>query len=159
VRIVVWHAKNKGTSQPKQRFNHLTFHPQPLNTSTSKTPAFRSAFISTTPPSTPHDFIYKSIHTRNTSLNLFCNFIMPSSSTAYPTNGHLSTSPAEYDMDSGFTLLSYTRSMHQHTKEQMDAAARSARRRSPNVNGTNAHGTLGTESTVGSMDSTRSARS
>ncbi|KAI9047376.1 hypothetical protein LZ554_008822 [Drepanopeziza brunnea f. sp. 'monogermtubi'] len=45
------------------------------------------------------------------------------------------------------TLSSYTREMHLHTKRQMEAASRSARRRSAT-----AHGRLDQQESIGSAD-------
>jgi len=59
--------------------------------------------------------------------------------------------------DGQFSLSAYTRTMHQHTKKQMEAASRSARRRTANTDGTNAHGRLDNEGSVGSMDSARTS--
>ncbi|KAH8762263.1 hypothetical protein BGZ57DRAFT_904191 [Hyaloscypha finlandica] len=63
----------------------------------------------------------------------------------------------EYDMDGQFSLSAYARTMHQHTKKQMEAASRSARRRTANETGTNVHGRLNQEGSVSSMDSTQSS--
>jgi hypothetical protein len=77
------------------------------------------------------------------------------SSSAYPSNGQLSTSPQEYDMDSNFTASTYSRTMYQHTQMQMDAATRSAkRRRASEKNGV---AVLGTEGSRSSMDSRSSS--
>ncbi|KAE9364569.1 hypothetical protein N431DRAFT_431423 [Stipitochalara longipes BDJ] len=77
------------------------------------------------------------------------------SSSTYLQNPQLST--PEYDMDGQFSLSAYSRTMHQHTKKQMEAASRSARRRTANESGTNVHGRLDQEGSVSSMDSTRSS--
>ncbi|TVY60795.1 hypothetical protein LSUE1_G008136 [Lachnellula suecica] len=70
----------------------------------------------------------------------------------------LASSPQEYDMEpSSYSLSSYARSMQQHTQKQMDAASKLARRRSSDAHATNPHGTLGSQSSVGSMDSARSS--
>merc|ERR1711939_674122 len=53
--------------------------------------------------------------------------------------------------------LSIHTQMHQHTKKQMEAASRSARRRSANADGTNAHGRLDQSGSVSSMDSNQSS--
>ena len=64
----------------------------------------------------------------------------------------------DHDLSDGnFSLSAYTRTMHQHTKKQMEAASRSARRRTANTDGTNAHGRLDNEGSVGSMDSARTS--
>jgi hypothetical protein len=46
---------------------------------------------------------------------------------------YLSTPPASFDYDSDpiAAMTSYSRMMHSHTQQQMDAATRAARRRSP----------------------------
>merc|ERR1712058_14325 len=69
----------------------------------------------------------------------------------------LSSPSQEYDIESSFTLSAYTREMHQHTKKQMEAASRSARRRSANADGTNAHGRLDQSGSVSSMDGNQSS--
>merc|ERR1712144_88778 len=80
------------------------------------------------------------------------------SSTYSQPQSHFSSSPSqEYDIESSFTLSAYTREMHQHTKKQMEAASRSARRRSANADGTNAHGRLDQSGSVSSMDSNQSS--
>lgn len=84
---------------------------------------------------------------------------MSTSSTTYP---HLSSQQTySHDLsqseDGQFSLSAYTRTMHQHTMKQMEAASRSARRRTVNQEGTNAHGRLDNEGSVGSMDSTRTS--
>jgi hypothetical protein len=79
-------------------------------------------------------------------------FTMPPA--AYQSNDQLSASPQHYDMDSNFTVSTYSRTMFQHTQKQMDAATRSAkRRRASEQNGVNAHGTLDTQGSVSSTDS------
>merc|ERR1712093_828990 len=93
--------------------------------------------------------------TSTTSTNI-PHFTM--SSTYSQPQSHFSSSPAqEYDMEPSFTLSAYTREMHQHTKKQMEAASRSARRRSANAEGTNAHGRLDQAGSVSSMDSNQSS--
>ncbi|KAH6666946.1 hypothetical protein B0J14DRAFT_704997 [Halenospora varia] len=52
------------------------------------------------------------------------------------TSSHYNYSSSPYTDDSSLALSSYARTMHQHTKKQMDAAARLARRRSSNDEGT-----------------------
>lgn len=95
------------------------------------------------------------------------NFTMSPSSTVYPS--HSSTingtfDNASYDHStsdsdsSSFTLSSYARTMHQHTKLQMEAASRSARRCSSEQDASNAHGNMRPVAgeSIGSMDSQRS---
>ncbi|PBP27558.1 hypothetical protein BUE80_DR001418 [Diplocarpon rosae] len=65
---------------------------------------------------------------------------MPSTDYAQPQSELSSTSPHDYEMSPSISLSRYTREMHMHTKKQMEAASRSARRRSANAEGTNAHG-------------------
>jgi hypothetical protein len=85
-------------------------------------------------------------------------YIFTMSSSAYPSNGQLSTSPQEYDMESNFTVSTYSRTMFQHTQKQMDAATRSAkRRRASEKNGVDAHGILDTQGSVSSTDSSYSS--
>ncbi|PVH68692.1 hypothetical protein DL98DRAFT_522606 [Cadophora sp. DSE1049] len=80
------------------------------------------------------------------------------SSTYTQPQSHFSSSPSqEFDMEPSFTLSAYTREMHQHTKKQMEAASRSARRRSANADGMNVHGRLDQSGSVSSMDSNRSS--
>jgi len=79
---------------------------------------------------------------------------MPSSSTYQPQVSTFS-SPG-YETAPHIDLFSYSRVMHQHTKQQMEAASRSARRRSPQSEGSKGHVRLGTEESVESMDTTRS---
>ncbi|PQE24156.1 hypothetical protein CJF31_00002373 [Rutstroemia sp. NJR-2017a BVV2] len=67
-----------------------------------------------------------------------------------PTSNHFDMEPSNY-------LFQYSKSMHEHTKKQMEAASSSARRRSANANGTNAHATL--RSGGSSMDSNESSNS
>ncbi|KIW29772.1 uncharacterized protein PV07_05560 [Cladophialophora immunda] len=67
------------------------------------------------------------------------------------------TSPQQnfnYESDPIAAMTSYARMMHMHTKQQMDAATRSARRRSPPV-GVDAHtnGGLSKQSTHSSNSS------
>ncbi|KIX98646.1 uncharacterized protein Z520_05947 [Fonsecaea multimorphosa CBS 102226] len=67
------------------------------------------------------------------------------------------TSPQQnfsYESDPIAAMTSYARMMHMHTKQQMDAATRSARRRSPPI-GVDAH----PESGVLSKQSTHSSNS
>jgi hypothetical protein len=76
------------------------------------------------------------------------------SPAAYQSNDQLSASPQHYDMYSNFTVSTYSRTMFQHTQKQMDAATRSAkRRRASEQNGVDAHGTLDTQGSVSSTDS------
>jgi hypothetical protein len=77
------------------------------------------------------------------------------SSSTYLENSQLSTQ--EYDVNGQVSLSAYSRTMHQHTKKQMEAASRSARRRSANAAGTNAVGSLDTEGSVSSMDNTQTS--
>jgi len=84
-----------------------------------------------------------------------------STSSSYAQTPTLQTSsspPSQYDMDGEFDPMAYARTMYQHTKKQMEAAARLARRRA-NSDGTNAHASLEHDATgsVSSMDSARSA--
>jgi hypothetical protein len=86
-------------------------------------------------------------------------YIFTMSSSAYSSNGQLSSSPQEYDIDSNFTVSTYARTMFQHTQKQMDAATRSAkRRRASEGNGANAHEKLDTHGSVSSTDSRYSSR-
>jgi len=81
------------------------------------------------------------------------------SQQAYPSNGQYSSQQEYYgDNESTFTISHYAKEMFDHTKKQMDAATRlAARRRSPNANGTNAHGTLSNEQgSISSVDSRES---
>jgi len=108
--------------------------------------------LSKSPVHDPYTLLYYHLFVASTL------YIFTMSSSAYPSNGQLSTSPQEYDMDSNFTVSTYARTMFQHTQKQMDAATRSAkRRRASEKNGVNAHGTLDTQGSVSSMDSNRSA--
>ncbi|KAK2623674.1 hypothetical protein QTJ16_006855 [Diplocarpon rosae] len=81
---------------------------------------------------------------------------MPSTNYAPPQSEISSTSPHDYDMSPSLSLSRYTREMHMHTKKQMEAASRSARRRSANADGTNPHARLDQEGSVSSIDSSRS---
>ncbi|APA13543.1 hypothetical protein sscle_11g083130 [Sclerotinia sclerotiorum 1980 UF-70] len=62
---------------------------------------------------------------------------MSTTTVSYPSPS-LSSHETQ-DIDSLFT---YAKLMHEHTRKQMEAADRSARRRSANADGTNAHATL-----------------
>ncbi|OWO99969.1 hypothetical protein B2J93_1454 [Marssonina coronariae] len=81
---------------------------------------------------------------------------MPSTHFAQPQSDLSPTARHDYEVRPATSLSRYTREMHMHTKRQMEAASRSARRRSANAEGTNAHGRLGQEGSVSSMDSSRS---
>jgi hypothetical protein len=62
--------------------------------------------------------------------------------------------PYPSDQEAPVDLSSYSKIMHQHTKKQMEAASRSARRRSGYQNeGTSAHATLRDERGTGGMSS------
>ncbi|KAJ4503799.1 hypothetical protein HRR83_005568 [Exophiala dermatitidis] len=59
-----------------------------------------------------------------------------------PASVEYLTAPQEtinYEADPVAAMTSYSRMMHLHTRQQMDAATRSARRRSPS-HGVDAHG-------------------
>ncbi|KAG0646394.1 hypothetical protein D0Z07_7649 [Hyphodiscus hymeniophilus] len=82
---------------------------------------------------------------------------MSSSTYAHSQTSQRSSSPQYYEAsDSPIDITSYARSMHQHTKKQMEAATKSSRRRSPDVNGINAHATLDNHASMSSLDSRRS---
>jgi hypothetical protein len=82
-------------------------------------------------------------------------YINTSSSTSSPMSASHNFA-ANYDMDSPMAAAtSYARSMHQHTKRQMDAATRSSRRRAGDANDVGR--TLSSAGTDGSMDSRRSS--
>ncbi|KAG4030046.1 hypothetical protein MFRU_013g00700 [Monilinia fructicola] len=49
-----------------------------------------------------------------------------------------------HQQDDASYLFSYAKSMYEHTRKQMEAADKSARRRSANEDNTNAHATLRT---------------
>ena len=106
-----------------------------------------------------HLFILTSLILILPSFSTTSQFYIAMASSQYQqSSAQLPTSPQDYDVESStFHLSAYARSMHRHTQKQLDAAARSVRRKSPNSMGTNAHGTLDTESSVGSLDS-RSSR-
>lgn len=109
--------------------------------------------LSKSPIHDPYTLLYYHLFVASTL------YIFTMSSSAYPSNGQLSTSPQEYDMDSNFTVSTYARTMFQHTQKQMDAATRSAKRRRANEkSGVNAHGTLDTQGSVSSTDSSYSSR-
>ena len=80
-----------------------------------------------------------------------------SSTSSYPQSSQHPSSSRHYASDYQLDIVTYTRSMHQHTKNQMEAATMSARRRSPCVNGINAHRTFDNQGSVSSLDSTRSS--
>ncbi|KAG4428025.1 hypothetical protein IFR05_016491 [Cadophora sp. M221] len=80
-----------------------------------------------------------------------------SSSYTQPQSQFPSSPTEDFEMDPSLSLSTYTREMHQHTKKQMEAASRSARRRSANADGTNAHGRLDQQGSISSIDSNRSA--
>ncbi|EPE24886.1 hypothetical protein GLAREA_11467 [Glarea lozoyensis ATCC 20868] len=78
---------------------------------------------------------------------------MPSSQL--PTSSLTSsTSPSSFPQEDAYSLESYTQKMFQHTKKQMEAASRSARRRIAQADGVSNMATLSKE---GSMDSARSS--
>ncbi|KAG9241562.1 hypothetical protein BJ878DRAFT_520185 [Calycina marina] len=82
-----------------------------------------------------------------------------SATTHYPQSpeSHFSVDSADH---APFDLSSYARSMHQHTKLQMEAASNQARRRVGKDDPTNAHATLRAgDSSMDSMDSKRSQAS
>ncbi|MCJ1370002.1 hypothetical protein MMC20_001214 [Loxospora ochrophaea] len=65
------------------------------------------------------------------------------------------TFDAQYDLSDPLEAInSYARTMHQHTKRQMDNVTRSSRRRSPDHNAVSAISTLNTEASVDSNSST-----
>ncbi|KAF7945354.1 hypothetical protein EAE96_010129 [Botrytis aclada] len=84
---------------------------------------------------------------------------MSSSTASFPSNGYMSHEEHENSQDT-FSLFDYARSMHEHTKKQLEAADKSARRRSANSMGSNSHATLrtGHEATT-SMDGSSSGSS
>lgn len=126
----------------------------PLN-STSLPFIYSSSIPLSTNLILPSFFLKADINYNNNNISISINM---TTSQYHEENTQLA-SPQEYDMEpSSYSLSSYARSMHQHTKKQMDAAAKTARRRSPNELGTNAHGSLGNQSSVGSMES-RSSQS
>ncbi|KAB8292254.1 hypothetical protein EYC80_007996 [Monilinia laxa] len=63
-----------------------------------------------------------------------------SASTATYQFSHM---PSHEQDDSSY-LFSYAKSMYEHTRKQMEAADKSARRRSANADNTNAHASLRT---------------
>ncbi|KAF7876991.1 uncharacterized protein EAF02_008211 [Botrytis sinoallii] len=82
---------------------------------------------------------------------------MSSSTASYPSNGYMSHEEHESSPDA-FSLFDYARSMHEHTRKQMEAADKSARRRSANSMGSNTHATLRTgHDATTSMDSSSSS--
>lgn len=61
------------------------------------------------------------------------------------------TEAFDFDSDPLEAMSTYARRMHQHTQQQMDAATRSARRRSPVLGDSN--NTLSTKSSISSSSS------
>jgi len=83
-----------------------------------------------------------------------------SSTTTYPFQSSLRSSQFYNDEPSSpIDIHSYTRTMREHTAKQMEAATLSARRRSADTNGNNAHASLNTHGSISSVDSRGSARS
>ncbi|KAF7854775.1 hypothetical protein EAF04_010343 [Stromatinia cepivora] len=78
---------------------------------------------------------------------------MSASTASYP-----SPSISSHENQDITSLFAYAKLMHEHTRKQMEAANKSARRRSANANGTNAHATLrsGHESSTDSASSSGS---
>ncbi|TGO51496.1 hypothetical protein BCON_0160g00210 [Botryotinia convoluta] len=84
---------------------------------------------------------------------------MSSSTASYPSNGYMSHEEHESSPDA-FSLFDYARSMHEHTRKQMEVADKSARRRSANSIGSNPRATLRTgHDATTSMDSSSSGSS
>lgn len=78
--------------------------------------------------------------------------------TAHSYSGPLSSHEHNLSnpFNESFDLSSYSRTMHQHTKKQMEAASRSARRRTNTNDTAHSYHTEGSESSANSMDSARS---
>lgn len=76
---------------------------------------------------------------------------MPAS-VEYLTTPH-DTFNNSYDTDPVAAMAYYSRMMHSHTKQQMDAATRSMRRRSPGSSTVDAQASLSKESTRSSTSS------
>ncbi|KAH8589084.1 hypothetical protein B0O99DRAFT_523829 [Bisporella sp. PMI_857] len=75
-----------------------------------------------------------------------------SSESLYSTFSQLSS--PDYEIGSPPPDLStYARTMHQHTRKQMDAALNSAKQRSPIYAGSNVRVSLATADSVSSMES------
>ena len=85
------------------------------------------------------------------------HFKMPCK-VSYPPSAQLPSAPQYSDSVPPFDMNSYASSMHQHTKKQMEAATGSARRRTPDINGVNIHGSLDNGGgSVSSLDSQTSS--
>jgi hypothetical protein len=140
----------------------------------AKTLLFRRSIVNSTSSfqrisiscqSKSHSYIETHLNRTPSSPHLLPRFPTNSShkmsSTSYPQSSQLSSSTQYYDADSPLDIATYARSMHQHTKKQMEAAAKSAWRRTPELNGIdgiNAHGTLVNEGgSTSSLDSRRSS--
>ncbi|KIV86477.1 hypothetical protein PV11_02088 [Exophiala sideris] len=65
---------------------------------------------------------------------------MPSSQVEYLTTP---AQPFDFDADPMTAMSSYARMMHSHTQQQMEAATRSARRRSPPSSAVDSHAQAG----------------
>lgn len=83
---------------------------------------------------------------------------MSASTVSYPYNHDMpSHEDNSQDMSS---LFNYAKMMHEHTRKQMEAVDKAARRKGANADGTNAHATLRTgHKAIRSLDSTSSAGS
>ncbi|RDW71496.1 hypothetical protein BP6252_08059 [Coleophoma cylindrospora] len=75
---------------------------------------------------------------------------MSSAATSYPEAAGQQLS-SSFDMGCNFDITSYARTMHQHTKKQMEAASKSARRRSPQTN--TSQSVLSPQTSISSMES------